>query len=334
MQLVPQEIVDWITGVFLACNNRASASLTRQPYIGEEALDSAIIEELGKEQVKGFPGEWSVQVSVKSFMKRMFLMSDLLLDSEREFFIERGRTRTEIADIQLLIMFNSGGKLVRCKSALLQSKKLYCKGDHPAFSADDTLAQIGEADMQDAGELIHDVFLAATEYEFDEDCQYDEIRKGSFQYDAISMFENQREEVYYLLYNSTDIPQTVTNNYIELPENERPTVGARVVRSSDIRNVLDLLEENRPSYRHLVDELPAYGYSGESKGGWRLEEFVVDMLQCKIGTRMYDSGLGIKPDPNAFRYQYRVGRTASPKAVIAISITAPESHQWDFEEAP
>lgn len=116
--------------------------------------------------------------------------------------------------------------------------------------------------------------------------RYLAFHKGSNQQDAMRHFEQRwGTEMYYLFYNPINIPHSVKMPLESTPELGQNAIGCRVVRKDQLDRALESFEqEYSPSYKDLRDRLPRETLGVPSPAGWRLEDFVSDlMLKCKAG---------------------------------------------------
>ncbi len=111
---IPADVRLWLSGVFAGCNERVAGTMTQVPTIHEVPLDMTFIQHfLSVSAPHRFPSGWTVEISTH------------YLGGGRHYG-EWGDwpRRWEIADIGLLVVFRQGGKVLRSKVALLQSKRV------------------------------------------------------------------------------------------------------------------------------------------------------------------------------------------------------------------
>src|SRR5579872_1321529 len=272
---IPADVRTWLLGVFRACNDRVTNLISEVPTMHEVSLDMTFIQHfLGVSAPHQFSSGWTVDLSTH------------YLGSGRHWaeWPDWPR-RWEIADIGVLVMFRQGGKLIRTKVALLQSKRLY--PDELEWDEDSPLDY-----MVGFGRLFREddewrVVTAPRHFGFTEQSRYKALVTGLGQYAAITAYEQQHTiPVYYLLYNPTQIPTTAT---LPIEPGRRPAraseVGCRIVPAAQLRNVLaPKAEGSSPAYGDLVDSLPPPFDVQAHRAGWRLEHFVVNLLlDCETG---------------------------------------------------
>ena len=190
----------------------------------------------------------------------------------------------EVADIGLMIVFRRNGKVIKSKIALLQSKKLYANS--LKYSKENKyFSRFGLGRLlvsnEEHSELIENKLLV-----FKENSKYRAYKKGSEQQDAMGHFERQWDtKMYYLFYNPANIPHGV-----KMPMEDEPSIGENVIGCRVIpKDQLDLALNSKnpgymPSYQDVRDGLPPKFSGHNFTAGWRLENFVSDlMLECKEG---------------------------------------------------
>lgn len=305
---IPADVLSWLRDQFSSCNERVSAVLNQVPTTHETALDMAFIQHFaGVAAPVQFPSGWVVELSTH------------FLGGGRHFAeLPELPPRWEIADIGFLVLFRQGGRLIRSKVALLQSKRLY--SDEQEWDEDNPLDyMIGFRRLYRPDEEWSGV-VGPRRFAFTEQSQYKALVKGVQQYNGIAQYEAQREiPVYYLLYHPWQIPHNVV---FPLTASSQVTgtcdVGCRVVPSSDVRTVMaDRPDGSSPSYEDLRRLLPEPFTRDEHESGWRLEHFVVDLLlDCQAGY--------IAESPNDNGLNYLFNRRSGPiSAAVALTIDAP-----------
>src|SRR5438445_13735574 len=104
---IPDHVRAHVRDVFGAANSRVATKICRIPTTHEESLDMSLIEELSLHAAPvRLDGNWIVRIDTH------------FLGGGRHFY------QWEVADIGIIVMFRSNGRLVRTKLALLQSKRL------------------------------------------------------------------------------------------------------------------------------------------------------------------------------------------------------------------
>lgn len=299
---LPPDVKAWIHDVFASCNQRISAKLSRIPTAHETSLDMTFVEHFSEFSAPiRFPSEWIVTLDTH------------YLGGMRHFY------SWEIADIGLLIVFRRAGKAVLTKVALLQSKRLYpveeeFNEDHPAYY---TLG-FGRLLKPDASFAS---IAAPRAFSFDQTSRYKALRVKDEQYEAIRQYETKHKiPVHYLLYHPVAIPWSVVLPAVDttaaLPECE---VGCRVTPARDVRKALNKHDQNySPVLGDLQFLLPAPFTEQENAAGWRVEDFVTELvLTCKEGYVAED----VQQDEGLFQIFNR--RSGPIAAAIAITFDAP-----------
>jgi hypothetical protein len=284
---LPQEVLDYVRGVFAKCKRRAASKMSRMPTTHETALDFSLIEgisALGAPQQ--LSGRWVIRLDAH------------YLGGGRHF------GEWEIGDIGLIVVIREHGTVRLRKVAILQSKRLY--PNEQAFEEDTPLDYaIGFARL-----MPDDVTALAAEeqrlFTFTTDSRYRALSVADNQYQVIEEYEEQHQiPVHYLLHHPLEIPweQTIPLPTIVDLESRECHLGAMVTRSCDVR---DALSENAPDYHPTFADL--------SGNGWPLDQFVADeLLRCRegyIAQGPNDSGL----------FQVFNRRTGPIAAAIAITI--------------
>lgn len=193
---IPSDVREWLQAVFAGCNQRVATTMTQVPTIHEVPLDMTFIQHfLGVGAPHRFSSGWTVEISTH------------YLGGGRHYGEWGDWPREwEIADIGLLVVYRQGGKVLRSKVALLQSKRLYPN--------EQDLDEETPLDyMAGFGRLFHsdDDWSAITQprsFAFTEDSRYRALMTGDTQYKAITSYETQRNiPIYYLLYNPARSPR-------------------------------------------------------------------------------------------------------------------------------
>jgi hypothetical protein len=301
---IPADVQNWLRNLFQRANDQATMKLDNNPFSYEEHLDISVIEILQQEATTvRFSSDWTVKIDTHFLGKtRMF----------RNF---------EVADIGFIAIFRSGGKIVRSKVALLQSKRLYPDSIEP-----ETNAQFRERyEMGFSGLYRSDDEFASLLEEriitFDDESKYKALRGNSEQCKLIDAYETEVQiPVYYLLYNPSVVPLSVTVPASSQRVTRKNEVGLRVVPAKNLHSLLGT-STGSPTYLDIC-KLPR-PFEGEDSGGWRLEKFVVDLfLQCKVG-RITD----LRNDTGLYNVFYR--RSGPIAAALSVTIDAPAGFEWD-----
>ena len=267
---IPDDVREWVRKVFETCNRRTTEKIARMPTVHEESLDLTLIEQFSHfaSPVK-LPSSWLVRIETH------------YLGGYRHFH------SWEIADVGLLVIFRRGGKLIRTKVALLQSKRLYPQEqDLSGEQASDYIRGFGRLLESDQEHLM---LTKPRKFSFSQSSRYRALRVNDDQYKAISRYEAEYGiPVYYLLYNPPKIPLSRTlplARRIRIPR--VTTIGCRIVPSRILRASLKRMSDSySPTYQDLKRHLGAPFDSGHSAAGWRLENFAADLLMdCEEGYR-------------------------------------------------
>ena len=305
---IPSDVQGWLRQTFRSCNERVSAVVNRVPTTHETSLDMAFIEHFASMAAPvRFPSGWVVEISTH------------FLGGGRHFGDWPGLPRRwEIADIGFLVLFRQGGRLIRSKVALLQSKRLYPdEQDWDEDSPLDYMTGFGRLFKPDDdwGSVI-----APRRFGFTSESCYKALMTGVPQYAAIAQYETQRSiPVYYLLYHPWQIPHAVV---LPLTANYQVTgtcdVGCRVVPASQLRAALaGRPDGHSPAYGELRRSLAEPFTLEQHHAGWRLEHFVVDLvLECEAGY------IASSPDDGGLNYIFN-RRTGPISAALALTIDAP-----------
>lgn len=263
---IPDDVTEHVKRLFATCNDSVTSDISTFPAIYEEALDSSLVAHFSRNQMPvKLPSDWIVRISAH--------------------FIGGGRHygTWEVADIGLMMVFRSKGKVFRSKLVFLQSKKLYAntliyREDHP-YVRRFGLGRMLVTD-EEHHELIEDKLLA-----FKTNSRYKAFKKNNEQQEAMGYFERRWDmDLHYLFYNPCEIPWAVkmpSESPLEIKSN---AIGCRIVKKKDLDRALDSFPENySPSYADLEKKVCSDS-EVSTTAGWRIEDFVADlMLQCKEG---------------------------------------------------
>jgi len=214
----------------------------------------------------------------------------------------------EIADIGLLVHYRKHGKLVRSKTAVLQSKRLYPQSG--AVKEDMRIDyEIGFGRLADP-EPIPPLYSKSV-FRFNENSRYEALKAHDDQFNAIKQYMAQSKvPVFYQFYNPADLPWEQT--YPLTKESRRIRsydFATRVMRASDVIACLAGKPKNYvPSVLDLAPD--------RNDMGWRLEAFIVDLIRCKEGLIFKDIA---EADINSL-FNRRSGPIA---AAVAFSVEMP-----------
>jgi len=294
---IPKEVTNWLSKIFVGCNERISLKLSNNPNLPEESLDLTWIEHLSQySSPKTFSSAWTVRLDTH------------YLGGLRHFY------GWEIADIGLLIFFRRAGKIIRSKVALLQSKRLY-PSNNSVREEIDVDYQIGFARLADPEEMRISL-TTVSEFSFADQSRYGALAAGSQQVREINDYQRKNKlSVYYQLYNPWTVPFT---QRIPLTSYTAPdgalTLGTRVIPATVVH---DSFRDKPKGYKPALVDFEASCGGDEHRFGWRLEFFVADLvLQCREGSPFQDIS-----DERIQTLFYR--RSGPISAAIAINIELP-----------
>jgi hypothetical protein len=264
---IPEHVRAYVRDVFAQANNRVATKICRMPTTHEESLDMALIEELSHHAAPvQLEGNWIVRIDTH------------FLGGGHHF------RNWEVADIGIIVMFRSHGKLVRTKLALLQSKRLYPKEQ----SFDEGKLEdyeIGFARLWNRQSVLPAV--DSRPFSITEESTYRSLGINDEQQVTINSYQaGDSPPVFYLFYNPLVLPWQVV-----LPISQAPTiptecrVGSRVVPFSVLKQAMTgMASKHHPTFAEVRNRLPAPFDAPEHAGGWRLEYFMVDrLLDCRDG---------------------------------------------------
>ena len=296
---IPDDVFDYISKVFRACNCRVSKKISAVPNSPEGSLDLTLIEQLSQfSSPKILPSNWVVRIDTH------------YLGGLHQYH------RCEIADIGILLFLRQAGQLVRNKVILLQSKRLYPdSGD--ILEEDFADYQIGFAHLVPSGPTISSMKIAHV-FSFSESSKYGAFRIRDKQWRAIKDYQHQRNiPVYYLFYNPWIIPFEQT-----LPLSVHPTLrgdptgGCRIIPAKILFNRLqDKSDNSSPRFLDVCDLLPD---SRENYCGWKLEYFVSRLLLGCIEGRIFQNPEELDLGELFFR------RSGPIAAAIGINVEMPK----------
>lgn len=264
---IPDDVKEYINSVFKDCNDRISGKLTANPNSWETSLDMTFIE------------------SLTNYSETVRLSSNWLVRIDTHYLGGmRHWNNWEVADIGILVFFRKGGKTIKSKVALFQSKRLY---PNEIELSEDTMENynLGFSRLFPEDQQFEKLLRSRT-FSFDESSKYKAFKLGNEQCNAISNYENERGiPIHYLLYNTNtipykiDIPITTKRN---VASNE---VGCRIIPSKAIYN---LFKEEKlgtiPSYGDFKFLLNDPFDNDIHTSGWRLEYFISELfINCEQG---------------------------------------------------
>ncbi|MBE7465175.1 MAG: hypothetical protein HS116_16990 [Planctomycetes bacterium] len=298
---VPKDVLKWIIKVFRICNRRASFKMTKIPTSQEHSLDMTIVDEVSHFSAPFIlPSKWTVRIETH------------FLGGMKHF------NGWEIADIGLLATFRKGGRLIKTKVALLQSKRLYPE--------EQTYEEATKIDyMTGFGSLLEKDAIAMhlaqpRNFGFTNKSKYSALKVNDDQYLAIDRYEDETKiPVYYLLYNPYEVPWSIE---LPLPSGLKIKAHAKetckVLPAKIVRAALSGKATNyTPLFSDLCHQSPMPGKK-RWPGGWKLEEFVgKQFIPCKQGYKSFEA----RTDESIYNvFNRRSGPIAS---AISINIEAP-----------
>jgi hypothetical protein len=258
---LPEEVLAFLVELLADCNRRIAFQLSVFPNAHEEALDLLLISHFASMQgVVKFGEHWTLRIDAH--------------------YIGGGRHyRTwEVADIGLLAIFRTNGRIVRSKIAFLQSKKLYASPIK--FREQDPLYRTGMGRLlvtdEEHQELVEPKLLT-----YSTKSKYKALKAKDEQQDAMKHFSDLHGvKLQYLLYNPSVIPWSIKTPVEQLPTISENEVGCRVVPSAVVNSTLqNKAAAYSPSYLEITNaferEVPGNTSGG---GGWRLEHFVTSLF--------------------------------------------------------
>ena len=276
---LPTDVVDFLHNVFSKTNLRVTRKISRMPSIHETSLDFSLIEALSNYTAPiRFGSGWLVRIDTH------------YLGGGRHF------GSWEVADVGIIVQFRRVGKLIRSKIGLLQSKRLY--SIEQQYEEDEPIDYLrGFGRLHESPSSFLQVTHPRT-FSFDRPSQYKALVVADRQWDVIDRYEGHHGiPVHYLLYHPLRIPFTTR---VPRSSNRAPRgplqVGARVVPASSLRFALRGRSDGYvPSYGDLEFLLPKPFDTQATASGWRLEEFITELLitceQGYIAQREADEGL-------------------------------------------
>src|SRR5882724_1446513 len=267
---IPSDIVEWVRDVFSGCNYRITEKLSNNPNLPEESLDLTWIEHFSRfASPVTLASNWTVKIESH------------YLGGLRHF------QRWEVADVGVLLFVRSGGRIIRSKVALLQSKRLY-PSNNRVREEHRIDYEAGFARLADPEDLARSIAVQA-EFEFTPECQYGALVTGSDQVKAIGAYERENKlSIHYQLYNPWAVPfmQRIPLSSYGPPEGEM-TLGVRVVPAARMHQFLATrVDGHRPTLSEVHAILGV-----ENQPGWPLEDFAADLfLGCKEGNLFENIG--------------------------------------------
>lgn len=303
---IPEGAVDWIRQVFAAVNRQVSGTLSRIPTHHEPELDLQFIAALNQAPAVADVSGWTVYIQTH------------FLGGRRHFF------NWEVADIGLLVIFRDRGKVLRIKTGLLQSKRLYPR-ESKQLPDQQRRFRIGFATLLEDPEAFR-ALAAGRTFTFDEESRYLALANGSQQAQVLANYSARTGiPVYYLLYNPVRLPWAAVVPATEVTVLPNVDVGLRVLPVDVVRELMEGKKESyHPSYRDVL-AAPA-PFSAPHRGGWSLEHFVADeLVRCHQGHVAADS-------TDAALEELFFNRAGPISAAVAVTIEAPAGVEFELPQ--
>ena len=300
---IPNDVIEFVRGVFASANVRATVALARQPAAHEEMLDFQVFAALDEAGPS-------------------ILGSGIAVDIDTHWLGGRRHYggRWEIADIGIVIVLRRGGRMLWRKVGLLQSKRLYSR-EIPVVEMEFADYRIGIGRLVDRTEDIP-TRTQARRFHFTDECVYGAMASSSNQVKLIEDYIAEHNiPVYYSLYNPPTMPFEGTTPW---SVNTGPftgdiPLGCRVLTSRDAHTALAQLPVGRtPRFIEMIRQKSAANSADPfDKHGWRLEAFVADeVMRCREG-RLFERAT----DSDLYALLYE--RTAPIASLIQISVDLP-----------
>lgn len=295
---IPEVVIDYVRRVFAAANDRVSRRMSEHPAMHEESLDHSLIDELTDAPPAFFADARAAVVIEAHWLggRRMW-------------------GRWEIADIALIILLRSHGRLDQRKVALIQTKRLYSEEIAvDPLGWEDFAIGIGRlGDRTDPAVPL----TRQRVFSFDNDSKYGAMSSGSEQVHNIEDYVQARAiPVFYAFYNPLQMPYRaeypILNGARAQALNE---LGCRVQTMDQVHGHLRTLPAGQsPTFDGLKDITLKAPNDAFASSGWRLERFVADeVLRCRQGA-LFD--VATNPNLRALFYE----RSAPIQAAITITI--------------
>ena len=286
---IPDDAIDWFSGVLADANTQVSELITNNPNIRETTLDDALINSLHPRTAPvELPSGTIVHIQVHNI----------------------GGLRRwgswETADIACLVRVYDKGKRVAQKIGLLQSKRLF-PANNDVIDEDGTGFLYG---MNPWFEPEPTVSFGALHrhFEFDSDCTYSSLHAGSDQVKAIETINARLEgAVSYLFYNPDQLPLKVQYPLRSFKSVDYPEVGCRVYSADDVHHVLSGYQKGKAPTFGAIENSGVGDFS-------RLEDWGARLLRCHVGKQL-------ETDDDATIHELIVRRSGPIAAAIYVSIS-------------
>jgi hypothetical protein len=301
---IPDDVIDFVRGLFQGANTKATMTLARQPAAHEEMLDFQIFAALDEVGPSIVP------------------TSGIAVDIDTHWLGGRRHYggRWEIADIGIVVVLRRSGRMLWRKVALLQSKRLYSR-EIPVVELELADYQIGIGRLVDRSDNIAPR-TQSRRFTFTEECVYGAMASASRQVQTIEEYiRRYHMPVYYSFYNPPDMPyQGIVPRPTNLGRlNEPIPLGCRVLTSGEAHTALAALPAGRtPRFPEMVGTIGTRNVVQPfDQHGWRLEAFIADeVMKCREG-RLFE-----RPDDTDL-YALLYERTAPIASLIQIGIDLP-----------
>ena len=303
---IPEGAVDWIRQVFAAVNRQVSGTLSRIPTHHEPELDLQLIAALNQAPAVTDVSGWTVYIQTH------------FLGGRRHFY------NWEVADIGLLVIFRDRGTVLRIKTGLLQSKRLYPR-EAKHLPDQPKRFRIGFATLLDNPQTFR-ALAAGRTFAFDDKARYLAITNGSQQTRVLSDYsERTGIPIYYLLYNPVRVPWIATMPATKLQTLPEIEAGLRVIPTEVVQSMIASKKDNyHPTYGEIL-AAPS-PFDNVHRGGWALEHFVADeLVRCHEGHIASDS-------TDAALEELFFNRSGPISAAVAVTIEAPAGVEFELPQ--
>jgi hypothetical protein len=289
--VIPRDAIQYFRVAFAEANRLATERIVNVPNIREGSLDDALVDALIPfSPPKRLQSGAVVEMDIHNIggLRRLY--------------------RWETADIAILVFIYRGKHMLAQKIGMLQTKRLFPK-NNDVLDDDPEGFRFGMNAFLNR-DARSPLAVLTREFVFDGKCVYGSLKAKSDQVSAINEL-NQRfgDSVFYMFYNPPKIPVTVRYPV----KSKRTVVGVKlgcIVRFSEaVHATLDTLKKDHsPTLEAIMRR--------DAASKWRLEEWVADLLTCKVGQRFDESR---KDDV----YMLLERRSGPIGAAIAVSIALP-----------
>jgi hypothetical protein len=262
--VIPRDAIQYFRVAFAEANRLATERIVNVPNIREGSLDDALVDALIPfSPPKRLQSGAVVEMDIHNIggLRRLY--------------------RWETADIAILVFIYRGKHMLAQKIGMLQTKRLFPK-NNDVLDDDPEGFRFGMNAFLNR-DARSSLAVLTREFVFDGKCVYGSLKAKSDQVSAINEL-NQRfgDSVFYMFYNPPKIPVTVRYPV----KSKRTVVGVKlgcIVRFSEaVHATLDTLKKDHsPTLEAIMRR--------DAASKWRLEEWVADLLTCKVGRRFDES---------------------------------------------